>query len=359
MLTIIVKIKRKETEMGEGEDFNHLVSVITVAYNEEKVIGERIENLLKQDYPKDRVEVIIASDGSIDSTVEIGNKYANQGVVVIDFKENRGRAWVHNKVAESAKGDILIFTDARTKFKEDFLKKIMSYFNNSSIGCVVGNLIYETSGSSISQSEGLYWKFEKKIRGFESYAGILATASGACMAVRKSIWRDLESIDDCDFSTPLDAIIQDYKVVYAPDAIAIDTPPWSASVELKVRIRQTSKNIIGTLKRWGWKGWIRHPIVTWGLLSHKILRWLMPFFMLSFLVSNLLLLNNGAIYKVSFIIQLLFYIFGMIGFIGDNFGKKIPIASTVFSFIVANIGMGIGVIKGLLGKAPTAYKTEK
>jgi len=248
---------------------------------------------------------------------------------------------------------------AETEFEKSFLRKIVKYFSDKKVGCVVGNLIYKVEDSPISQSEGLYFKFEKKIRELESKLGILATATGACMAVRKNLWKDLTPIDDSDFTTPLDIILQGYKVVYAPDAIAYDIPPSSVKGELKARIRQTSKNLVGTLKRWGWRGWIKHPFVSWGLLSHKILRWFTPFFMIGAFISNLFILDKGIFYQLTFAGQVIFYLIAVFGMGGELFKIRIPIASTIFSFCIANIGMGIGVIKGLLGKAPAAFKMEE
>jgi cellulose synthase/poly-beta-1,6-N-acetylglucosamine synthase-like glycosyltransferase len=363
LLNLLVAFKSKYSEQPKQPNNIYLdnyyfpgISIIIAAYNEEKNIAKRIENLLKQDYPQSKLEIIVASDGSTDKTIEIAKQYKKYGVKVLDFKQNRGRAAIQNDALKKSIGEIVIFTDAETEFKKNFIKKIISYFSNNNIGCVVGNLIYKTKGTSISESEGLYWKFEKKLRELESKLGILATATGACMAVRRNLWRDLTPIDDSDFTTPLDVILQGYRVVYAPDAIAYDVPPSSITGELRARIRQTAKNLVGTLKRWGWRGWVKHPFVSWGLLSHKILRWLTPFFMLGAFISNIFLLEEGLFYQLTFIAQAVFYLTAFIGLIGELVKKRIPIASTIFSFCVANIGMGIGVIKGLIGKAPAAYK---
>ena len=334
------------------------LSVIIACHNEENAIVKRIDNILRLVYPKDRVEVIVASDGSTDRTVELAWSINNANINVLDFKQNRGRAAIQNDSVKSARGEIIVFTDAETEFEKDSLKKMVRSFSDDLVGCVVGNLIYRTKHTSISKSEGLYWKFEKKIRGLESNLGILATATGACMAVRKKLWRDLSPIDDSDFTTPLDVILQGYRVVYAHDAIAYDVPPSSIKAEVKTRIRQTSKNLIGTLRRWGWMGWIKHPTISWGLLSHKILRWFTPFFMVGAFISNLFLLDEGLVYRVVFWGQIVFYILAVVGLGGELLKRRIVIASTIFSFCVANIGMGIGVIKGLLGKAPAAFKHE-
>jgi cellulose synthase/poly-beta-1,6-N-acetylglucosamine synthase-like glycosyltransferase len=335
------------------------VSVIIAAYNEENRIASRIENILAQEYPIEFLELIVASDGSKDKTAEIAGGYAGRGVIVLDFHENRGRSTVHNDCVKAASGDIMVFTDAETTFERNCIRNLVSRFSDAKTGCVVGNLVYLTSDTSISQSEGKYWQMEKKIREMESILGILSTATGACMGVRKNLWRTLGPIDDCDFVTPLDVILKDSRVVYSPEALAYDTPSQSLKREFLTRVRQTSKNLIGTFKRWGFKGWIRHPFISWGLLSHKILRWLTPFFMLSAFISNIFLLDEAPFYRITFFLQILFYANALLGYLGELLGKRIPVASTIFSFCIASAGMGIGVIKGILGKAPAAYKTEE
>jgi cellulose synthase/poly-beta-1,6-N-acetylglucosamine synthase-like glycosyltransferase len=358
-LTKINKI-RKESFACNENSFYFPISIIVTASNEELVIGKRIDDLMEQDYPKDKLEIIIASDGSTDRTVEISKQYANHGVKVLEFQRKRGRGAVQNDAIKTANGDILIFTDAETRFEKDCVKEMVKYFSDSSIGCVVGSLAYTVKkGSSVSESEGLYWDFEKKLRKMENNFGILATATGACMAVRKNLWNQLGAIDDCDFTTPLDVILQGFKIILAAEAIAYDVPAFSAKGELKVRIRQTSTNFVGTLKRWGWIGMIKYPGISWGLLSHKVFRWLTPFFMLGLFLGNFFLLHNNVFYAIVFIFQILFYLMGIIGFIGELMKKKIPFGSLVFSFCVANIGMGIGVIKGVLGQAPSSYGKEE
>jgi cellulose synthase/poly-beta-1,6-N-acetylglucosamine synthase-like glycosyltransferase len=331
------------------------VSIIVAAFNEEKKIKYRIENLLSLDYPKGKLEIIIASDGSVDKTVEIARQYEPNGILVANYKYNKGRAITHNEVMKFAKGEIILFTDADTEFTIDSLKGIVKYFSYHSSGCVVGNLIYLTSSTPIEKSEGFYWKLEKTLRELESNLGILATSTGAFMAIRKKLWKDLSPIDDADFITPLDVIHQGYKVVYAPDALAFDKPVSTATGELLGRIRQTSKNFSGTLKRWGWKSLITHPLISLGLLSHKFLRWLTIFFLMGAFISNYYLIGKGSFYDIIFKGQIIIYMTAMVGLLGEIFSKRIIIASNIFSFCLACIGMGIGVIKGILGKAPASY----
>ncbi len=358
ILYAVCRIRGRRHRLAHNGPDPH-VSILIPAFNEEKRIKRRIENLLASDYPADKVEIIVASDGSSDRTAELAGAYAGEGVRVLEFESNRGRASVQNDGVSESKGGIVIFTDAETVFENNFIKMITSKFVDPTVGCVVGNLVYETRGTAVSSSEGIYFRYEKMIRRMESDLGILATATGACMAVRRELWRDLTPIDDSDFTTPLDVILQGSRVVYAPDAVAYDEPASSVRGEIRTRIRQTSKNLIGTLKRWGWKGWVRHPLVSWGLLSHKILRWLTPFFMLAAFISNLFLLDEGPFYRAAFTAQAAFYLLALAGFLGELSKRRVPLGSTVFSFCVANIGMGLGVIKGLAGRAPAAYKTTE
>jgi cellulose synthase/poly-beta-1,6-N-acetylglucosamine synthase-like glycosyltransferase len=330
---------------------------LIAAHNEERRIKQRLKNLLAMNYPKQNMEIFVASDGSSDRTVAIVNAFEHEAVKVLDFRLKRGRAAVHNEGIKVAKNEIIVFTDSETVFDKNYLRRSMAYFADSRVGCVIGNLIYIIDRSSVSQSEGLYWKIEKQLRRTESELGLLGTGTGACMAMRKSLWKELGATDDCDFTTPLDVILQGFRVIYASDSIAYDVPASTLRQEFRTRVRQTAKNLVGTLRRWGWKGWIKHPFVSLGLLSHKILRWFSPFFIVGALLSNLFLLDENLVYQITFLIQLAFYALGFFGLLGEVLGKKIPVASSVLAFCVAAAGMGIGVIKGILGKAPANYQS--
>lgn len=344
----------------QNEEFTPFVTSIIPVYNEEEHVESRIKNLLDCDYPLDRHEIIIASDGSSDRTVEIARKYASKMIQVVDFKQNRGRATVHNETIALARGEIIVFSDARTRFSKKFVSNIVRYFSESQTGCAISNLIYRSEGTGISSSESFYFGFENRLRSLESDLGLLATGCGPAMAIRKGIWRPLKSTDDCDFTTPIDAALQGYRIVFARDAVAFDTPPSSTiRGELRVRVRMTSKNLVGTLYRFGVRGWFRRPGIGWSLLSHKILRWFSPFFMLGAFLGNSLLLDSGFFYKLTFIGQLSFYLLSLCGWLGEMKKIRIPLISTAFAFCVANLGMGIGVIKGFMGKAPSTYKKEK
>jgi cellulose synthase/poly-beta-1,6-N-acetylglucosamine synthase-like glycosyltransferase len=332
------------------------VSVVVAAYNEEERIVDRIDNLLGCGYPENKVEILVVSDGSTDRTVDLVRSCGDDRVNLLEFGQNRGRAAVHNDAVRAATGQILVFTDAETQFEPLFLRNMIPYFGDESVGCVVGNLIYRTDDDAIAEAESLYWKYEKRLRNLESDLGLLATATGACMGVRKDLWKKLEATDDVDFIAPLDVIIQGYRVVFAEEAMASDFPPHSAKSELETRIRQTSRNFLGTIRKWTWRQWIKYPMVTWALISHKILRWLTPYFLLAVFFSNLFLYHEHTMYALTFACQIFFSILAVIGYLGARRKRIVPVASSIFAFCLANIGMAIGVFNALTGKIPAVYR---
>lgn len=356
ILFILTKIKGKEKKLIPKKCYPK-VSIIIAAHNEEENIKGRIENCLSLDYPKEKIEIIVASDGSTDKTVEIAAKYKDKRVKVLDFKTQRGRALVHNDAVKVATGEILIFTDASTIFEEDFILKIISVYNKyPRVGCVVGKLEYLSLNSAVSISESTYFKLETFLRELENQLGIYATGTGACMAILKDIYQFLDPREDIDNSIPLYTVLKGYKVYFESRAKALEIPTQSIKSELRARIRMTSKGIISFIKRWGLKGWIKYPVISFGLLSHKILRWFTLFFMVGLFIGNIFLTNRGWFYKFIFGGQILFYGIATLGFVAELIKKKNPpIASIISSFCVAALGMGIGVIKGIFGEVPTKY----
>lgn len=359
LLRVFVKIfPDKRPAVKNERDYKPFVSVVISAYNEANVIEQRIKNLLLLNYPKDTMEILIGSDGSTDNTVGIAEKYSNQGVRPVAFHENRGRADVHNDLIEMAKGPILVFTDADTIFDVSFLDEIVKPFANTHVGAVVGNLSYKISDGIIAENEGVYWSYEQKIRELEDKLGILNNGTGACMAIRKDLFKPLAPVDDVDTATVIDIILQGFRAVYKRDAIAFDIPPHKAESEFKMRIRGTSKTLSSIRRRLTFWVWIKHPILTWSLVSHRLGRYFTPYLMIVAFVSNMFLLDRGFIYKALLAIQLGFYALVIAGWVGNRASKRISVASSCFSFCVAMSGMMVGVAKAFTGKVTVTYKTD-
>lgn len=355
-------LEKKPEGINDGRVALPSISVIIAAYNEELDISCRIENLLALNYPKDKLEILIASDGSNDQTVSKACQFSDQRLRILEYPIQRGRAAVHNDSVAEAKNEILVFSDAGSEFSGEFLMLVGEHFSaNSNVGFVVGNLVFRKSKSVVGLSSMIYWKFETALRRMENRLGILSTASGSCMAVRKQLWQNLGKTDDVDFVTPLQVVSMGYRVAYLEKAIAYDDVPDGSSFQnqFRVRVRMTSKNLMGTLGAWRLAEWFKHPMVTWGLFSHKIFRWLFPYFFLISYFSCFFLLSEGLIYKCVFAVETGVILLVCIGCIAELKNQRIPVASHLFSFSVANAGMAIGVVKSLMGRAPAIYDNKE
>lgn len=335
------------------------ISVVVPCYNEEGVIRQRIENLLALDYPREKLEIIIASDGSTDGTSAVAREYDRYGVVVLDLARG-GRALAHNAAVAKAQGDIVIFTDADTQFDPGFARAVVDHFlRDERIGCVAACLRWKVNHAPLSRFTGLYWKLEQDIRELESRIGILANAPGPAMAIRRILWKPMtDSLDDCDSISPLDAILEGYRVVFAEDAVAYEVPFSTAKSSFRAKVRGVSKSVIMITRRWGLRNVIRHPLYSWRMLSHHFLRWLAPYFVLASFISSLFLLRQGTIYQVIFVAEMLMGLMILAGYLASRFNRHVLVASHLFSFTIVNAGFALGVLKGLARTARGEYEPE-
>jgi biofilm PGA synthesis N-glycosyltransferase PgaC len=332
------------------------VSIIVAARNEEKQIEERINNLLALQYPKDHLEIIVGSDGSTDRTSAIVRAFTDERIRLFEFAESRGRAAVHNETVARAGGDIVVFTDAATRFDARFLQQIMQNFADPRVGCVSGSITFGNhAASEISESRGLYWRYEYWLRDLESRSGVFGCASGPCMAVRRQFFKPLEKPSyDVDFMTPLDVITAGFLVLQDERAVAYDEMFSTPRQELRAQIRMVSRNLAGYLDRYCLLGQPRNLLCAWGLISHKVLRWATPFFLLIVFLATGILAVRGRM-TVLWAAQILFYGSAVAGWIWNRFGQSARIFSFPFSFCVANIGFLLGTIKSFRGKRIVVY----
>jgi len=296
------------------------------------------------------------SDGSTDDTVlqvkEFASRHPTIAVTTLELAPQQGRASAHNAAVASTTADIVIFTDAETEFTRGFLRSLCAEFEDSRVGFATGELRFrnETLGNT-ARSAGMYWRLERHIRALESALGILAVGSGACCAVRRELFRPIPLTGDVDFTTPIDVILQGLRCVHCADAVALETLPDTPTREFRTRVRMTAKNFYGTLSRLGWKGVFQRPFHTLGLLSHKIGRWLTPFFLITLLLTNIVLAPTTTYFALALLVQVLFYGAALAGFLG----VKHALAMHAYSFVLVNVGFALGVLKALVGSVPGRY----
>jgi glycosyltransferase involved in cell wall biosynthesis len=341
-----------EQPSANGEPF----SMIVAAHNEEANIVRKIEQVLAALALDPRNELIIVSDHSTDRTIMAAQSIVHPRIRVLDNAGFRGKAGATNHAVLHAQNECLVFSDVETRVPTETITKMVAMLGRPDVGCVNARIVFANeSDDKVADAAGLYWRFEMWLRAVETSLNLYATSSGPCMAVRRSLFKELPSTGDVDFTTPLDVIEAGYACAHMADCPAFDVMPQGADVEFRVRVRMVAKNFSGTIARWGWRNIVRRPLYTWALYSHKIMRWLTPFFLLCAATTNVLLIGRSRIYDATLALQLVFCAAAIAGWIAYRYDKAWPIVPQAYALVLANAAFFVGVLKSLLGGAPAFY----
>lgn len=341
------------------KDYFPTVTVMVTVHNEEKVIARRLQNLLSLDYPKDRLDILVVSDGSTDGTEAILRDLQRRHPAIRFLATPKlGKSGAQNLGVPLARGEIIVFTDAETLFAEDTVKMLVRHFADPRVGCVSGRLVLGGQDGAVSCGHGLYWRYEMWLRRQESRLGLLHTSSGVALAFRKSLFRPLSPSHGDDCAVPLDVILQGQRVIHEEEALAYDAFPNSLEGELRARIRMTLRNLICTLAKYPVLNPFRFPGISLAILYHKLCRWLTPYFIMLIFLTNLLLLHERGLYQLTFFLQMGLIFLGLIGFVAAKNNKKIPLATQIFNFSLANVGFFLGVFRAVCGEKIISYRNR-
>ncbi len=300
------------------------VTLLIAAYNEEFVIEGKIKNSLSIDYPKEKFQILITTDGSTDHTPEVVEKYANTGVELLHQPERRGKMAAINRAMAKVRGEIIIFSDANNYYQPDTIKNIIAPFSDLEVGAVSGAKVIDRGDGKLGESEGLYWKYESFIKKQESRMGSCTSVSGEILAIRKNVYiTPPDNIINDDFYIAMQVIRQGYRLSYVSEAKSSERVSLTARDEIIRRTRINAGRYQAIAMAWQWLPFNR-PIVVWQIISHKFLRPLVPFCMLGLAILNLTAIlyppkAAGFIYldaPFSFImlsLQVLFYMLAWLG----------------------------------------------
>lgn len=342
-------------------DISPTVSLIIAAYNEAENISGRIDNIESLDYPKDLLEVIIASDGSADGTDDIVRARSSSRRLLLSLPRG-GKARALNAAVRSASGEILVFSDANSMFAESALRALMRPFADSSVGAVAGNQQYlrPQKCSASSDGERTYWKFDQMLKACQSQTGNAISATGAIYAVRRSLYQDVPDGVMDDFAVSTGVIEQGYRLVYAPDAVASEPVAGAGAVEFRRKVRNIVLGLRGVLHRRRLLNPFVYGFYSIQLLSHKVLRRLVVFALLALLPTSLLLWNYGLLYQMSFCAQVLLYVCGASGAVlsGTAAGKK-KFLSLPYFFCLVNLAALCAVVRVIFGQQITQWETAR
>ncbi len=330
------------------------VSLIVAAYNEESVIREKIENSLQLDYPADRLEVIIASGGSTDRTLAIAREYENRGVRALDLPPKRGKASAVNDAAAVSTGEVLCPTDANVMLGFDTLKRLVEPLRDPQIGAVTADVRLQSEQSDFGAGESLYYQLERAVQLGESRVGSVMGVDGGLYVIRKALFRQLPSdtiLDD--FVTSMNVSQQGRRIVYVPEAIALEsgTPSWQDEFRRRVRVMVGA---VQSIKRRQWPP-VTRPVELWQYVSHKLIRWAQPVWLLAVLVCSCLLWREGAVYRAMVIAQGACY--GLAAVAGFSLWfRNTRLGGIPFYFTMSHVAMMIGLVKGVFTRPSGIWK---
>lgn len=327
------------------------LTVIVPVHNQENEIRRKIENLLALDYPAGLLRIVISSDGSTDGTEEAVRSFADRGVVLVSSKERKGKVAAQNRALSYTEGEILVFTDATILMNRDALRKIVRAFADPDVGCVSSEDRVPGGG------EGLYIRYEMFLRRLESEIRSMAGVSGSFYAVRRDLAPPTDPRFTRDFLIPLTIVEKGYRVVSDPEAFGHFLPAPTATSEFsrKTRTIMRGMDVLWRMRRL--MNPFRFPIPAFVLLSHKVIRWLVPWAMVvSFATSASL--SGEPFYSLLFVAQFLFFISAAAAALLPVWRSLLPGKISLF-FIVTNGAILVAWIRYLRGERAVFWEPTK
>jgi biofilm PGA synthesis N-glycosyltransferase PgaC len=334
------------------EEIEPTVSVIMAVHNGAELLAKKIDHLLELDYPQDRIEIIIVSDGSTDRTNRILETTHHPRVKPIICEEHRGKAAALNAGIQSAKGQILLFVDTRPWLEPNALRNLISNFADPKVGCAGGNLVPvdDDQGVSMKAVSDLYWRMEQWIRNREAEVDSAIGVVGAFYAIRRELVMTLpEGIILDDLFQSLNVIRQGYRCVLDSRALVFDTWPKQSRNEFSRKVR----TLAGNFQLLQMAPWIlsRQNRLRFELISHKLLRLLIPVLLVIMLLTSAVLATRSSFFEVVLIAQGGMYILALLGG-----GRSIPvlkrIAGPANAFCMLNAAVIVGFYKLLFTRGP-------
>jgi glycosyltransferase involved in cell wall biosynthesis len=323
------------TRRVEKADIRPSVTFTITAYNEEQRIADKLENTLKLTYPREKLEILVASDCSSDGTDEIVKSYADRGILLVRAPVRKGKEAAQKLAVEVAKGEILVFSDVATVLPENAVANIVKNFHDPTVGCVSSVDRFVDYDGRLS-GEGAYVKYEMFLRFLETRVNSLVGLSGSFFAARKDVCKEGWAEDlQSDFNTLLNSVRMGLRGVADPDSIGYYTNIADEWKEHERKVRTILRGISVFMRSLALVNPLRHSLFAWQLISHKLCRWLVPFGMMTGFLSNALLALSSQFYATLFLTQVLFYAVALAG-IWSKPLLRLPIIRLASYFLLVN-----------------------
>ncbi len=339
------------------EDILPSISLVIAAYNEEAVLGRKLENALSLNYPPDLLEIVVISDGSTDKTNEIIHSYSNADsrVRALISPINQGKDACLAQYVPDLSSDLLVFTDANSFYEKDLLRIIARPFADEEIGFVTGSTLYKGAGSGKETAGlGLYSRLERMTKRLESRIGSCVGADGAIFAIRGPLFRMTASDVMNDLTLPLSIVQQGYRGVLEPDAVCREEEAAGTEAAFKRQVRIVNRTIRTLFRYRGLFNVFRFPFFSIQFLSHKGLKLFSPFLIFILFIANIALLFKHTYYWAPMSLQMAIVALGCIEFIAQGKLKHNSIINAVGTFLMTNLAIAKAWM-ALLEKDP--YRT--
>ncbi len=357
LLKLLARLFPRRHEMDERSE--PTVTFVISAYNEEDVIGEKIENTLRIDYPRRKFRVVVVSDASTDRTDEIVRAHGERGVRLIRMEERGGKTAGLNVALASADTDIVVFSDANAIYHPMAVRKMVRHFADRTVGYVVGYARYqETADTEAGTCENAYWELEMRIKKWESDFSSVVGGDGAIYAIRRELYEPLQPDDINDLVNPLQIVSKGYRGIFDPEAWCSEKPAGNFRKEFQRKVRITNRSFNGFLRFLGdWK-LLRTPRFTWQILSHKILRWFSPYLLLFVFGLSLPLKQGGVPWILGRLFLFGVMLLGILSIAG-YLGKRKSILSYFYYFLLMNLASATGIYLRVRGKTIRTWDTVR
>lgn len=361
LLFLLVRLKRLFKKPKPPGDYTPEVTLVVPCYNEEDFIMQKVENTLALDYPKDKFRIIFITDGSSDGTVELLRKV--EGIELLHEDRRAGKAAAENRAMQFVNSEVVVFCDANTMLNKEAIRMLVRHYADPKVGGVSGEKrVIKTENAELSGAgEGLYWKYESTLKKWDSEMLTIVGAAGELVSFRTALMEDLEedSILD-DFMQSMRIAAKGYRMLYEPEAYAMETPSADVKEELKRKVRiaaggwQSMSRL--TFLLWPFK----RPLLSFLYISHRVLRWSVSALALPLLLAvNLLLLPMGGWYLWILLAQVGFYLAATLGYLQARQNKKSKLLYVPYYFCLMNYAVFAGFGRWRKGKQAAAWERAK
>lgn len=356
-LTLVLLSRIKKLKIQKSLNYYPTVTFLITAFNEEKRIKDKLDNTLLLDYPKEKFQVLVASDGSTDATNEIIKSYEGFGVELYVVTKRGGKENAQKEAIQKACGEIIVFSDVATMLEPMGIKNIISNFSDHTVGCVSSeDRLIGKDGKPCG--EGLYVKYEMWLRRIESDVNSLVGLSGSFFAARKDVCKDFSGDMQSDFRTLLSSIRLGFRGVSDPDALGFYQDLADEGKEFERKVRTVVRGLTVFFNNCEYLNPFKYGLFAYQLFCHKMLRWLVPFFLITAYVSNLILSFYSFFYGILLVLHTVFYAVAVWGKLRKTSLPNIVLKIPMY-FLIVNVAILIGWKRYLTGQRVIMWKPSE